>query len=64
MLHHFLLIFPTRFKGVLATYHTHNSPYIFPTGFLEELLETTYACDQDKGSQDYTRDSRSYKEYK
>ena len=38
MLHHFLLIiFPTGFKGVLATY-LHYSSHIFPTGFLEETL--------------------------
>src|SRR3954465_13984261 len=29
MLHHFLLIFPTWFKGVLVTY-LHYSPHIFP----------------------------------
>ena len=29
MLHHFLLIFPTRFEGVLATYGTPISSY-FP----------------------------------
>ena len=39
MLHHFLLIiFPTGFKGVLATY-LHYSPHIFPTGFLEETFK-------------------------
>jgi hypothetical protein len=38
VLHHFLLIFPTGFKGVLATYHTPYSPHIFPTEFLEEMI--------------------------
>ena len=43
MLHHFLLIiFPTGFKGVLATY-LHYSPHIFPTGFWEETLKIIQA---------------------
>ena len=47
MLHHFLLIFSTGFKGVLATY-LHYSPHIFLLGFLEELYKIIYACDQDQ----------------
>ena len=57
-------LFPTGFKGVLATYHTHYSPHIFPTGFLEELLKIIYAYDQDKDFQNYTRKSKVCKEYK
>ena len=33
MLHHFLLIFPTGFEGVLATYHTAILLTFFPQGF-------------------------------
>ena len=58
MLHHFLfIIFPTGFKGVLATY-LHYSPHIFPTGFLEETFKIIQRICQDDG---YTKEEALYK---
>ena len=57
MLHHFILIFPTGFEGVLATY-LHYSPHIFPMGFLEETFKIIQRIFQDDG---YTQEEVLYK---